>query len=112
MRAPRNSPRGPPRFIGLKRNYPRSTFRDPTEPPARSRGARCAFATTTDVISFLKESVRFDSPLVIVCMLAAVAFWWWRRPASRAPWRLLIAFLAVFYLVATPIGAGVLVAGL
>jgi len=38
--------------------------------------------------------------------------WWWKRPASRWPWRLLAAFLAILYLVMTPIGANVLVAGL
>jgi len=65
------------------------------------------------VITFLKASLlRFDSPLVFVIVLAVVAMWWWRRPASRGPWRLLVAFLAVFYLAATPVGAGVLVAGL
>jgi uncharacterized SAM-binding protein YcdF (DUF218 family) len=41
-----------------------------------------------------------------------VAVWWWRRPSSRGPRRLLVAFLAVFYLAATPIGANILVAGL
>lgn len=45
-------------------------------------------------------------------MLALVAFWWWRRPSSRWPWRLLVAYLAVLYLLMTPIGANVLVAGL
>ena len=41
-----------------------------------------------------------------------VAVWWWRRPASRGPRRLLVAFLVIFYLAATPIGADLLVAGL
>jgi len=64
------------------------------------------------VLTFLKGSIRFDSPLVLFTMLLVVAVWWWRRPASRWPWRLLVAFLAMLYLVMTPIGADVLVAGL
>lgn len=64
------------------------------------------------MITFIKGFVRFDSPLVTVAVLAVVAVWWWRRPSSRWPRRLLVAFLAVLYLAATPIGANVLVAGL
>jgi uncharacterized SAM-binding protein YcdF (DUF218 family) len=64
------------------------------------------------VLTFIKGSIRFDSPLVIVTVLLVVAVWWWRRPSSRAPWRLLVAFVATLYLVATPIGAGLLVSGL
>ena len=64
------------------------------------------------MLTFLKGSIRFDSPLVIVTALFVVAVWWWRRPASRWPWRLVVALLAVLYLVMTPIGADVLVAGL
>ena len=64
------------------------------------------------MLTFLKGSVRFDSPLLIVTVLFVVAVWWWRRPSSSAPRRLLTAFLAVLYLVATPIGANILVAGL
>ncbi len=45
-------------------------------------------------------------------MLAIVAIWWWRRPSSRWPWRLLVAYVAVLYLLMTPIGANILVAGL
>jgi len=64
------------------------------------------------LILVLKSLLRFDSPLVVVLVLLIVALWWWRRPASRWPRRLLVACLAIFYLVATPIGATVLVAGL
>lgn len=53
-----------------------------------------------------------DAPLVVVAVLAVVAIWWWRRPASRGPRRLLVAYLAVLYLTATPIGANLLVGGL
>jgi uncharacterized SAM-binding protein YcdF (DUF218 family) len=64
------------------------------------------------VLPFIKGSIRFESPLVIVVVLAVVAIWWWRRPSSRGPWRLLVAYLAILYVVSTPMGASVLVAGL
>jgi uncharacterized SAM-binding protein YcdF (DUF218 family) len=64
------------------------------------------------MISFIKALLRPDSPLVIVAVLAVVVVWWWRRPASARPRRLLVAFLAIFYLAATPIGAGILTASL
>ena len=64
------------------------------------------------MITFLKGSIRFDSPLVLVTVLFVVAVWWWMRPASRWPRRLLVALVAMLYLVTTPIGANVLVAGL
>jgi uncharacterized SAM-binding protein YcdF (DUF218 family) len=47
-----------------------------------------------------------------VALGLAIAVWWWRRPAAAGPRRLLVFLLAVFYLVTTPIGAGVLVFGL
>jgi uncharacterized SAM-binding protein YcdF (DUF218 family) len=64
------------------------------------------------LLAFLKGSVRFESPFVIVVVLAAVAIWWWRRPSSRGPWRLLVIYLVMLYVVSTPMGAGVLVSGL
>jgi uncharacterized SAM-binding protein YcdF (DUF218 family) len=64
------------------------------------------------VLSFIKGSIRFESPLVIVMVLAAVAIWWWRRPSSRGPWRLLVIYLVTLYIVSTPIGASLLVSGL
>lgn len=64
------------------------------------------------MITFFKAALRFDSPLVLVSVLLVVVVWWWKRPASRGPWRLLVAFLAVLYLATTPIGANVLIAGL
>lgn len=64
------------------------------------------------MLTFLKGSVRFESPFVIVVVLAVVALWWWRRPSSRGPWRLLVAYLLTLYVVSTPLGADVLVAGL
>jgi uncharacterized SAM-binding protein YcdF (DUF218 family) len=64
------------------------------------------------VLTFIKGAIRFESPLVVVVVLAAVAIWWWRRPGSRGPWRLLVGYLAALYLVSTPLGSNVLVAGL
>ena len=64
------------------------------------------------MLNVIKDAVRFDSPIVIVTVLLVVAIWWRRKPASRGPWRLLVAFLALFYLSATPIGSGLLIAGL
>jgi len=49
---------------------------------------------------------------VIVIVLAIVAVWWSRRTSSRWPRRLLVVFVAGFYLAATPMGADVLVATL
>ena len=42
-------------------------------------------------------------------VLAIVVVWWRRRPGSRRPWYLLTAVLVVFYVMATPIGANLLV---
>jgi uncharacterized SAM-binding protein YcdF (DUF218 family) len=64
------------------------------------------------VLTFVKGAIRFESPLVVVAILTAVAIWWWRRPGSRGPWRLLVGYLAIFYFVSTPIGSNLLVAGL
>jgi uncharacterized SAM-binding protein YcdF (DUF218 family) len=61
---------------------------------------------------FLKELIRFDSPVTIVAALLAVTIWWWRRPSSPGPRRLLMALLAIFYAASTPIGAGALAFGL
>jgi uncharacterized SAM-binding protein YcdF (DUF218 family) len=64
------------------------------------------------LLQFIKGSIRFESPLVVVTVLAVVAIWWWRRPASRGAWRMLVAYVVTLYLVSTPIGASILVAGL
>ncbi len=64
------------------------------------------------MLNFVKANIRFDAPLVTLAVLAVAVAWLWRRPASRGPLRLLGAWLVTFYLASTPLGAGVLVAGL
>ncbi|HUK36809.1 MAG TPA: YdcF family protein [Vicinamibacterales bacterium] len=64
------------------------------------------------VLTFVKSSIRFDSPLVVVFLLATVVVWWWRRPGSRGAWRLLVTYVVTLCVVSTPLGAGLLVAGL
>jgi len=64
------------------------------------------------LLNFVKASLRFDAPLVTLVVLAVAVVWLWRRPSSRGPVRMLTAWLAIFYLASTPIGAGALVAGL
>ncbi len=64
------------------------------------------------MLTFLKGSVRFESPLVVIAVLAVVAVWWWRRPSSRGAWRLIVGYLVTLYAVSTPVGARVLIAAL
>ena len=64
------------------------------------------------MITYIKAALRFDSPLLLVCVLAVVVAWWWRRPSSRRPWYVLTAYLAILFLAATPIGSNVLVGSL
>jgi uncharacterized SAM-binding protein YcdF (DUF218 family) len=60
------------------------------------------------VIELLKANLRLDSPLPFLLALAAGVAWLYLRPSSRGPRRLLLAALIVFWLVATPLGAGAL----
>ena len=62
-------------------------------------------------LDFLKQQVRIDSPIVVVGVLAIVAVWLWRRPDARGPRRLLFGFVAAYWLLATPVGAGLLTFG-
>ena len=61
------------------------------------------------IADFLKQYVRIDAPAVVVGVLAIVLAWWWRRPGARGPRRLLIGFVALYWLLATPIGTALLV---
>jgi uncharacterized SAM-binding protein YcdF (DUF218 family) len=61
------------------------------------------------IVNYLKEYARVDSPMFVVGVLVIVAGWLWRRDAARGPRRLLIGFVGVYWLMATPIGAGLLV---
>src|SRR5262249_44551539 len=40
--------------------------------------------------SYIKELIRFDSPITILAALLVVTIWWWRRPASSGPRWLLV----------------------
>ena len=62
--------------------------------------------------SFIKELIRFDSPITIVAVLLAVTIWLWRRPSSAGPRRLLAAFVVIFYAASTRAGAALLALGL
>ena len=61
------------------------------------------------IIAFLKQYARIESPVVVVCVLVVIVGWLWRRPGARGPRWLLTGFVAVYWLLATPIGAGLLV---
>ena len=61
------------------------------------------------IVAILKQYARIDSPVVVLSVLIVVAAWLWRRPGARGPRRLLIGFAVVYWLMATPIGAQLLV---
>jgi uncharacterized SAM-binding protein YcdF (DUF218 family) len=62
------------------------------------------------ILDFLKDWLRLSGPLAPLLVLAAVLIWMFRRPASRAPrWTLFALFLA-YWIMATPVGASLLVA--
>lgn len=60
-------------------------------------------------VNILKQYARVDSPVVVLTVLIVIAAWLWRRPAARGPRRLLAGFIVVYWLMATPIGAQLLV---
>jgi uncharacterized SAM-binding protein YcdF (DUF218 family) len=62
------------------------------------------------IVDLLKQYGRLSSPVFVVCMLLVVWLWMWSRTGTRGPRRLLAGFLALYWLLATPIGAGALVA--
>ncbi len=63
--------------------------------------------TTVDI---LKNYFQITSPLWLVIVLAAIAAWLSLRPASRAARRGLLLFVVLYYVLATPFGAGALTA--
>ena len=60
-------------------------------------------------VDVLKEYARIESPVVIVTVLVIVAVWLWRRPVARGPRWLLAGFIAVYWFLATPLGADLVV---
>ena len=67
---------------------------------------------TIDFIDLLREHARIDSPVVVVGVLLLVLVWLWRQPSSRGARRLLLGFVAVYWLMATRTGVTLLVWGL
>jgi uncharacterized SAM-binding protein YcdF (DUF218 family) len=61
------------------------------------------------IIHFLKEHAHLDSPIVVVGVLVIVLGVLWRRAGVSGPRRLLMGFVAAYWFLATPIGAGLLV---
>jgi uncharacterized SAM-binding protein YcdF (DUF218 family) len=70
-------------------------------------GSRDAFVT----VDFLREHARIDSPTLVVGVLLLVVIWLWRRPEARGPRRLLCAYVAVYWFLATWTGATLLTFG-
>jgi uncharacterized SAM-binding protein YcdF (DUF218 family) len=64
------------------------------------------------IVYFLKFYLQPASPPTIVIVFGVGAVWAYARPASRAPRHYLAAAVLGFWLMATPIGAGVLTWGL
>jgi uncharacterized SAM-binding protein YcdF (DUF218 family) len=64
------------------------------------------------ILEFVKEQLRPASPLTLFLVWTVGVAWLWRRPESRAPRRYLLAVVALFFVLTTPIGAELLVAGL
>jgi len=59
-------------------------------------------------VDFLREHGRIDSPVLVVVVLVVVIAWLWRRPDARGPRRLLLAYVTVYWLLATWTGATLL----
>jgi hypothetical protein len=56
-------------------------------------------------VDFLREHGRIDSPVLVVVVLIVAIAWMWRRPEARGPRRLLLAYVTVYWLLATWTGA-------
>jgi uncharacterized SAM-binding protein YcdF (DUF218 family) len=64
------------------------------------------------LVWFLKDHARLTSPLPVAAALVAMAVWLLARPSSRAPKRALLVLALGYWLVSTPLGSGMLAAGL
>ncbi len=62
-------------------------------------------------VDFLREHGHIDSPTLVVGVLIVVVVWLWRRPGARGPRRLLLAYAALYWLLATWTGATLLTYG-
>ena len=64
------------------------------------------------LLAAVKDLFRLTSPLIPVLVVGGATAWLVARPSSRGPRRLLLAFVLLYWLASSPIGANVLVAGL
>jgi uncharacterized SAM-binding protein YcdF (DUF218 family) len=64
------------------------------------------------VIDLLKEHLRPAAPLFVATVFGAGILWLWLRPATKGPRRYLAGVLLAYWLLASRVGAGLLVAGL
>ena len=63
------------------------------------------------MIPFLK-SLRPSDPVFMLAAFSIGVLWVWLRPLSKAPRRYLLAIVVGYWFAATPLGAGLLLAGL
>jgi uncharacterized SAM-binding protein YcdF (DUF218 family) len=63
------------------------------------------------IVDLLKQYGHVESPAFLVGFLVVVVVWLWRRPDARGPRRLLLGFVAAYWLLASPAGAGLLTFG-
>jgi hypothetical protein len=64
------------------------------------------------IVDFLKFNLNPASPQAIVIVFGLGILWSFVRPASRAPRRYLACAVVGYWLMSTPLGAGVLSWGL
>jgi uncharacterized SAM-binding protein YcdF (DUF218 family) len=64
------------------------------------------------IVDLLKFTLRPSSPFALVLLLGAGVMWLYVRPASRGARRCLLALVLGYWLLSTPLGAGVLTWGL
>jgi uncharacterized SAM-binding protein YcdF (DUF218 family) len=64
------------------------------------------------ILDIVKDHLHLSSPMWLVTLLAAGVIWLWLRPRSRGPRWYFGAVMLGYWLVTTPLGAGLLVHGL
>jgi len=64
------------------------------------------------IVDFLKQHLHASSPFTMLLILGTGIAWLFLRPSSRWPRRFLLGVAVLFWLISTPIGPTLLVAGL